>query len=35
MTHLNNQTIKAVADRVVINPRLINHPVKGNIYGPY
>jgi len=31
--HLNNQTIKADPARVIINPRLINHPVKSNTYG--
>ena len=32
--HHNNQTIKAQPGKVLFNPRLINHPVKANTYGP-
>ena len=33
-THMNNQTMKADPARVLIDKRLINHPIKSNSYAP-
>ena len=33
-THLNSQTVKADPARVILNAKLINHPVKSNTYAP-
>lgn len=32
-THMNNQTMKADPEKVILNKKLINHPVKSNTYG--
>lgn len=33
-THWNVQTFKTLPEKVVLNPRLVNHPVKFDGYGP-
>jgi hypothetical protein len=32
-THMNNQTMKSKQSKVILNPALVNHPIKSNTYG--